>query len=46
LAAAESAFARRGFTTALVVCPAAWTAKVSVLEQAGYKTAKLWLLKR
>jgi len=46
LAAAESAFARRAFTSALAVCPAAWTSKVSVLERAGYKTAKLWLLQR
>jgi hypothetical protein len=46
LSAAESAFARRAFTAALVVCPAAWTAKVSLLERDGYRTAKLWMLKR
>ena len=46
LSAAESAFARRGFAGALVVCPAAWTSKVSLLEREGYRTAKLWMLKR
>ncbi len=46
LSAVESAFAQRGFTAALAVCPAAWTAKISLLEQNGYRTAKLWLLKR
>jgi hypothetical protein len=46
LSAAESAFARRGFATALAVCPAAWTAKVSLLGREGYRTAKLWMLKR
>lgn len=46
LSAAESAFARRAFATALAVCPAAWTSKVSLLEREGYLTAKLWMLKR
>ena len=46
LAAAESAFARRGVVTALVVCPAAWPSKISLLERRGYRTAKLWMLKR
>jgi len=46
LSAAESAFARRGVHAALVVCPAAWTSKVTVLELRGYRTAKLWMLKR
>jgi predicted N-acetyltransferase YhbS len=45
LAAAESAFARRAVDTALVVCPAAWSSKVSLLERRGYRTAKLWMLK-
>ena len=45
LAAAESAFARRGVQAALVVCPAAWTSKKALLEQHGYRTAKLWMLK-
>jgi hypothetical protein len=46
LAAAESAFAQRGVDSALVVCPAAWPSKVSILERSGYRTAKLWMLKR
>ncbi|CAN5152854.1 hypothetical protein BH10PSE6_BH10PSE6_17150 [soil metagenome] len=46
LSAAESAFGRRAFTAALVVCPAAWSAKVSLLDRQGYRTAKLWMLKR
>jgi predicted N-acetyltransferase YhbS len=45
LAAAESAFARRGFDSALVVCPAAWLSKVALLEQRGYRSAKLWMVK-
>ena len=46
LSAAESAFARRDFNAALVVCPAAWTSKASLLEREGYRPAKLWMLKR
>jgi hypothetical protein len=46
LAAAESAFAQRGVDSALVVCPAAWPSKVSLVDQRGYRTAKLWMLKR
>ena len=46
LSAAESALARRTHAATLVVCPAAWTSKVSVLERSGYRTAKLWMLKR
>jgi len=46
LAAAESAFAQRGVDSALVVCPAAWPSKISVLERRGYRTAKLWMLRR
>jgi hypothetical protein len=46
LAGAESAFARRAVDSALVVCPAAWSSKVSLLERRGYRTAKLWMLMR
>jgi hypothetical protein len=46
LSAAESAFARRAVDSALVVCPAAWSSKVSLLERSGYRAAKLWMLKR
>ena len=46
LAAAESAFKRRGVETALIVCPAAWMSKAALLERSGYRTAKLWMLKR
>lgn len=43
---AETAFAQRGITTAFVVCPAAWTSKIAALEDAGYRTAMTWLMKR
>jgi hypothetical protein len=46
LRGAETAFAARKTTSALVVCPAAWTSKIRVLERAGYKTAMMWLIKR
>ncbi len=46
LSAAQSTFARRSFAAALTVCPAAWTSKRSFLEREGFKTAKLWMLKR
>ncbi|WP_407159470.1 hypothetical protein [Bradyrhizobium sp. STM 3557] len=46
LAAAESAFARRGIHSALVVCPAGWPSKISLLKQRGYRTAKIWMLRR
>jgi hypothetical protein len=46
LRAAEAAFAGRGARTALVVCPAAWTSKIAVLQNAGYTTAMVWMVKR
>jgi hypothetical protein len=46
LAAAEGTFAGRAIHSALVVCPAAWSSKVSLLEGSGYRTAKRWMLKR
>ena len=46
LSAAESALARRGYAAAFVVCPAAWTSKKALLERLGFRTAKLWMLKR
>jgi hypothetical protein len=46
LQAAETAFLRRGVKAALVVCPAAWTSKISILERAGYETALMWMIKR
>jgi len=33
-------------SAAVVVCPAAWTSKITVLERAGYKTAIMWMIKR
>ena len=45
LAAAESSFAARGVAAALVVCPAAWTSKLALLERAGWQSAKLWMFK-
>jgi hypothetical protein len=46
LSASESAFAKRGYEAALMVCPAHWASKRTLLEQHGYKTAKLWMLKK
>jgi hypothetical protein len=46
LGGAENTFARRAVGGALVVCPAAWSSKVSLLERSGYQTAKQWMLKR
>lgn len=46
LQTAEASFAARGITMAFVVCPAAWTSKIAVLENAGYKTAMAWMVKR
>lgn len=46
LQAAEASFAARGTKTAFVVCPAAWTSKIALLENAGYKTAMVWMIKR
>jgi len=46
LTAAESAFAQRSIDSTLVVCPAAWVSKMSLLEQSGYRTAKTWMLKK
>ena len=46
VAAAESAFARRKKTAALIVCPAAWTSKRKLLESEGYEVIKMWMIKR
>lgn len=46
LRAAEAAFANRGIGAAFVVCPAGWTSKIKMLEEAGYETAMIWSIKR
>lgn len=46
LAAAEGALARRAIDSAVVVCPAGWPSKISLLQQRGYRTGKLWMLRR
>ncbi|MET0744602.1 MAG: hypothetical protein ABWY78_14620 [Microvirga sp.] len=46
LQGAEAAFSARGIGSALVVCPAAWTSKIAILESAGYRTALVWMIKR
>ena len=46
LVAAEDAFARRRVDGTLVVCPAGWSSKRSLLEQRGYRVVKLWMLTR
>lgn len=45
LEAPEDAFARRAVDSVLVVCPAAWSSKVTWLSRRGYQVAKLWMLK-
>jgi predicted N-acetyltransferase YhbS len=46
LAAAEGAFTRRAIDSAVVVCPAGWSSKIALLQQRGYRTGKLWMLRR
>jgi hypothetical protein len=46
LSAGETAFAKRSIEAALVVCPVGWTSKRTLLQRHGYKTAKLWMLKK
>lgn len=46
LRAAEGALAARGTENVLVVCPAAWTSKIALLESMRYKTAMVWMIKR
>lgn len=46
LRSAEAAFARRDITASFVVCPAAWRSKVDVLQNAGYQTAMVWMIKK
>lgn len=46
LRAAEAALAARGNEAAFVVCPAAWTSKIELLEAAGYRKAITWFKKR
>ena len=45
LEAAEAARHNRGNNTVLVVCPAAWRSKISLLEDAGYSKAITWSFK-
>jgi hypothetical protein len=46
LHAAEAALGAQEDKAALIVCPAAWESKISVLEAAGYKNAITWFIKR
>jgi hypothetical protein len=46
LYAAEAALGARGGAAALIVCPAAWKSKFSVLKAAGYETEVTWFMKR
>lgn len=45
LNAAEGALVARGNTAALIVCPAAWLSKISLLQGEGYETAIVWYIK-
>lgn len=42
LNAAEADVLKRGRTAAMAICPVAWPAKRSRLEEAGYKTHHTW----
>ncbi|MCV3273640.1 GNAT family N-acetyltransferase [Roseobacter sinensis] len=46
LTRAEAALRTRGNAAAMVVCPAAWSSKIALLEDAGYRTAITWFKKR
>jgi len=46
LHAGEAALEARGNNAALIVCPAAWKSKISVLKTAGYQKAIVWYIKR
>jgi hypothetical protein len=43
---ATAALRARGNAACLVVCPAAWSSKIALLEKAGFETALIWLIKR
>lgn len=45
LLAAEAALAERGDEAVLIVCPAAWTSKRSLLEATGHRVASTWHIK-
>jgi hypothetical protein len=45
VAAAETSFRERGVDTALAICPARMTSKSNLLEECGYRTASLWMVK-
>lgn len=45
LGAAEAARRARGDASIIVVCPAAWQSKISLLEQSGYRKAITWFIK-
>ncbi|TDT77906.1 hypothetical protein BDE40_1207 [Litoreibacter halocynthiae] len=45
LHAAEAALKARGNRAALIVCPAAWSSKISLLQNLGYETAITWFIK-
>lgn len=45
LQVAEAARQARGDTALFVVCPADWQAKITLLEQAGYRVALIWSIK-
>lgn len=45
LAAAESAFAARGRSSAMIICPVAWAAKQRFLRGQDYRDGNAWFLK-
>lgn len=45
LSAAEADVLTRGKSAAMAICPAAWTAKARLLEEAGYKIHHTWFVR-
>jgi hypothetical protein len=46
LAAAGASFIERDRTSAIAICPAAWTAKFAVLQRYGYRTEHTWHVRK
>ena len=46
LSAAEAAFEMRGLDAALAISPTRMTAKIKLLEEAGYRETNLWMTRR
>lgn len=45
LRAAEAKFRERGVRAVIAICPAAWAAKRALLEDHGYRSGNVWLIR-